>query len=277
MPIARLPAYAQIAADLRRAVVAGEYEPVPEELRSADLPSAAELGARYGVSQKTAARAIQQLVTEGLADARSGMRATAIPRAHRTVRWPMAGRYARAREAGGLVFETDMQGRDVRKRVTSTGWVEVPASLAAALAVEPGAQVWSRARQTLVDDAPAELSVSYFPAPVTERAPDLTTTGDFPNGGVVGVLERAGHSIARTVNEVRARLATADEVDAFTPDGSLQPLVGRVVLEVSHITYGADDQPLEAVVSVRPSADSAVMFETDETSGARRTDEASTQ
>jgi GntR family transcriptional regulator len=266
MPIARLPAYAQIAADLRRAVIAGEYDPAPEDLHRVDLPSAAELGARYGVSQKTAARAIQQLVTEGLADTRSGMRATAVPRAARTVRWPMAGRYARAREAGGLVFATDMQGRDVRKRVTSTGWVEVPASLAAALAVEPGAQVWARARHTLVDNATAELSVSYFPAPVTERAPELTTDGDFPEGGVVGVLERAGHSIARTVNEVRARLATAEERDAFDAGAGHEPVGGLVVLEVSHITYGINDEPLEAVVSVRPSADSAVVFETDETS-----------
>jgi len=264
--IARPTAYAQIAADLRRAILGGEYEPSPETPHGKELPSAAELGARYNVSQKTAARAIQQLVTEGLAEARSGMRATAIPRAQRTVRWPMAGRYARAREARGLVYATDMQGRQVEKHVTGTGWIAVPPSLAAALALDVNAQVWSRSRQMLVDGATAELSVSYFPAPVTKLAPDLMTDGPFPEGGVVGVLERAGHRVTRTVNEVRARLATSDELDAFGADVSLHPVSGRVVIEVSHVTYGTADQPLEAVVSVRPATDNAVAFETDESS-----------
>jgi GntR family transcriptional regulator len=264
--ITRPTAYGQIAADLRRAILGGEYEPTAEQPHGRQLPSAAELGARYRVSQKTAARAVQQLVTEGLAEARSGMRATAIPRARRTVRWPMAGRYARAREAGGLVFGDDMAGRTVDKRVISTGWAEVPPGLAAALSVPAGARVWARARSMFVDDTAAELSVSYFPEPVTATAPDLKTAGAFPQGGVVGVLERAGHRIARTVNEVRARLATSDELDAFGPDPTLEPLPGRIVLEVSHITYDTEDQPLEAVVSVRPAADNAVAFETDEES-----------
>jgi GntR family transcriptional regulator len=264
--IARPTAYSQIAADLRRAILSGDYEPSSKAPYGRELPSAAELGVRYGVSAKTAARALQQLVTEGLAEARSGMRAAAIPRAQRTVRWPMAGRYARAREAGGLVYATDMQGRDVDKQVTGTGWVAVPPSLAAALGVDADARVWSRSRRMLVDGNTAELSVSYFPVPVTELAPDLMTDGAFPAGGVVGVLERAGHRIVRTANEVRARLATPAELNAFGADTSLQPVAGRVVLEVSHVTYGADDQPLEAVVSVRPAADNAVAFETDEAS-----------
>jgi DNA-binding GntR family transcriptional regulator len=159
-----------------------------------------------------------------------------------------------------------MQGRDVEKQVTGTGWVPVPSSLAAALAVDVGAQVWSRWRRMLVDGNTAELSVSYFPARVAKLAPDLMTHGPFPEGGVVGVIERAGHRIARTVNEVRARLATRGELEAFHADPSLEPLQGRVVLEVSHVTYGADDQPLEAVVSVRPATDNAVAFETDESS-----------
>jgi hypothetical protein len=64
------------------------------------------------------------------------MRAAAVPRTRRTVHWPLAGRYARARDAGGLVFATDMQGHEVEKRVTGTGWLPYRCPLAAALAVE---------------------------------------------------------------------------------------------------------------------------------------------
>lgn len=65
------------------------------------------------------------------------------------------------------------------------------------------------------------------------------------------------------LNEVRARLATPDELEAFQPYAELA-LSGRIVLELSHITYGNDDQPLEAVVSVRPATDNVIAFETDE-------------
>ena len=45
-----------------------------------------------------------------------------------------------------------------------------------------------------------------------------------------------------------------------TPD--LQPLHGRVVLEITHGTYGAEDEALEALVSVRPATSNVIVFET---------------
>ena len=62
--------------------------------------------------------------------------------------------------------------------------------------------------------------------------------------GVVGVLEGAGHRVLRTYNEARARLATDEELQAFGVDSGLQPLHGRVVLEITHGTYGAQDEAL---------------------------------
>jgi hypothetical protein len=107
----------------------------------------------------------------------------------------------------------------------------------------------------------AELNVSYFPAELADGTL-LTTPGDYPSGGVVRVMEEAGHRIVRTSNEARSRLATDEELRAFHTPLSLQPLVGRVVLEITHATYGLDDEPLEAVVSVRPAAGNVIVFET---------------
>ena len=70
---------------------------------------------QYGVSDKTAARAVQQLISEGLVLGRPGLRPVVVPRAQRPDRWPMHRRYARAREARGLVFGADMQGRAALK------------------------------------------------------------------------------------------------------------------------------------------------------------------
>jgi GntR family transcriptional regulator len=264
MSLSRQTAYGQIADALRAAILAGDYEPTAEEPTRNQLPGAAELGAKYGVSDKTAARAVQQLIAEGLVTGRPGLRPLVVPRAQRPDRWPMNRRYARAREASGLVFGGDMLGRQVTKRITQAGWTTVPQPVAPLLRMDPGGRVWALARETLIDGRVAELSVSYFPAEVAEGTP-LTTPDEFPPGGVVRVvrvLEDAGHRILRTSNEARSRLATDEELRAFGPDPALKPLEGRVMIEITHATYGVGDEPLEAVVSVRPAAGNVIVFET---------------
>jgi GntR family transcriptional regulator len=253
--------YDQLADAIREEILAGKYEPSEGDVAADELPGAAELGMQYGVSDKTAARAIQRLVAEGLVRPRPGLRPVVVPRSERTQTWPMHRRYARAREAGGLVFGSDFQGQEVVKEILSTGWVQVPEPVAPLLRLEPKAHVWARARRTLVDGKVVETSVSYFPAAIAEGT-DLMTSGSFPPGGVVGVLENAGHPIVRTYNEVRARLATSDELELFGSDPSLAPPQGRVVIAITHATYGANNEPLEAVMSARPATDAVVVFQT---------------
>jgi GntR family transcriptional regulator len=261
MPLPRHTAYEQIAALLRDEILAGRYEPIDQEPNRNVLPGAAELGATYGVSGKTAGRAIQQLVTEGLVRARPGQRPLVVPRAQRPAHWRMTRRYARARGAAGLVFGTDMQGRDVTKRTIRTGRVPAAEQVAALLRIDQGEQVWARARETLIDSKVAELSVSYFPLELAEGTP-LTTPGPFPSGGVVGVLEALGRRIVRTYNEVRARLASDEELAAFGIDPTRSPAGSRIVIEIAHATYGLEEEPLEAVTSVRPAAGNVIVFET---------------
>jgi GntR family transcriptional regulator len=259
--LSRQTAYGQIADALRAAILAGEYEPTADDPTRNELPGAAELGATYGVSDKTAARAVQQLITEGLVIGRPGLRPIVVPRAQRLDRWSMNRRYARAREAAGLVFGADMQGREVVKRISHTGWTGAPDPVAARLRMDPGGRVWARARRTLIDGRVAELSTSYFPATVAEGT-TLTTPGEFPPGGVVRALEQAGHRVLRTYNEARSRLASDEELAVFGADPALQPLDGRVVIEIIHGTFGLGDEPLEVVVSVRPATDNVIVFET---------------
>jgi GntR family transcriptional regulator len=257
----RQTAYGQIADAIRADILAGIYEPSSDDPTRDELPGAAELGSQYGVSDKTAARAVQQLITEGLVRGRPGLRPVVVPRAQRPDRWPMNRRYARAREARGLVFGGDMQGRQVLKRTVHTGWTGASEPVAALLRLDPGDRVWARKRELLIDGRIAELSVSYFPAAIAKDTA-LMTPGDFPPGGVVGVLEGAGHRVLRTYNEARSRLATEEELRAFGADASLQPLHARVVLEITHGTYGAEDEALEALVSIRPATGNVIVFET---------------
>ncbi|MGH2706803.1 MAG: GntR family transcriptional regulator, partial [Actinomycetota bacterium] len=253
----------QIADEIRAAIWAGEYEPTDEAPTRNELPGAAELARKHKVSDKTAQRALQQLIDQGLVRSRPGLRPVVIPAKERVNRWPMDGRSVRARRAGGFVFGNDIRGREVVNQVTGTGWRAAPDSIAPLLRVSPGARVWARARRTLVDGRVGALSVSYFPAELAEGT-SLTAPGPFPPGGIEWILKEAGHRVVRTQNEVRARLATSDELEAFGPGPDLAPLHGRIVIEMRYAAYGLSDEPLMAGVGVRPASENTVVFQTQE-------------
>jgi len=59
-PRPQVPRYLQVADDLRMRVERGDFE------RGVALPSAAEFGRQYNVSQRTAHRAVRVLVDDGL-------------------------------------------------------------------------------------------------------------------------------------------------------------------------------------------------------------------
>jgi hypothetical protein len=46
-----------------------------------------------------------------------------------------------------------------------------------------------------------------------------------------------------------------------------------VVIEITHATYGVGDEPLEAVVSIRPALGNVVVFETHEGSAGEDEDD----
>jgi DNA-binding GntR family transcriptional regulator len=264
MRLPRQPAYSQIADLIRAEILAGAYEPSPDQPGRDLLPGAAELGARFGVSNKTAARAIQQLVAEGLVRARPGMRPLVIPRAERPDRWPMQGRYARARDRMGVVFGGDMHGREVTKQDTGQGGpILAPDQVAALLQLANDRRVIWRSRHKLIDGRVAETSTSYFPLELAAGTP-LARSEPLGPGGMVAALESFGRRIARTINEVRARPATTDELDLFAIDPATAPPADRIMLEVTHATYGDAGEPLEAVISVRPASNAVIVFETDE-------------
>ncbi len=60
------PAYQRVADDLRHAIATGTYQPGDQ------LPTLADLNARYGIAVMTARDAIRQLVADGLVVSRQG-------------------------------------------------------------------------------------------------------------------------------------------------------------------------------------------------------------
>lgn len=239
------PEYVSIAETVKAEILEGRYDSEP-------LPSNGDLALRFDVNLKTAGRAVQHLVAEGLLIARPGMRAVPVPPQLRSTRWPMTGRYARARAAQGLLFDGDISG-EVRKDTTLKAWMEAPLLVARLLKTDEGARVFQRNTRTFVNDTVTEETALFFPESVIKRVPRLETEERIL---VVPFIEGAGYVISRTANEIRARHPSADEQTIF----GLGPT--DVVIEHAHGTYGTDGEPLEAVINVRPAAGQVITFDT---------------
>lgn len=239
------PEYILIAETLKAEVLAGHYDDEP-------LPGTAALASRFDVNMKTAGRAVQHLVADGILIARPGMRAVPAPPELRTTKWPMTGRYARARAARSLIFDGDVTGK-IRKDTIQRRWVAAPPMIARLLNIKAGTPVFQRCSRTYVDDIPTEDTSMFFPATIVEAAPRLESEERIQ---VVTFIEDAGHIVTRTENEIRARHATTSEQQLFGLDAN------GIVIEHSHGTYGAEDEALEAVINVRPAQDNVITFET---------------
>jgi GntR family transcriptional regulator len=239
------PEYVSIAEALRAEVLAGDYDTQP-------LPGHAALAARFDVNMKTAGRAVQQLVAEGLVIARPGKRAVPMPPELRSTRWPMNGRYARARAARGLIFAGDVSG-NIRKDTIGREWTQAPLVIAHLLDLDEGARVFHRHSRTYVNDVATEDTSMFFPASVVAAAPRLETEERIQ---VVTFIEDAGHVVTRTANEIRTRHADDSEQAIFGIDAN------SIVIEHIHGTYGATGEPLEAVINERPAHGSVITFDT---------------
>ncbi len=241
----RKPEYVAIAETLKTEVLAGRYDDDP-------LPGNGGIAERFDVNMKTAGRAIQQLVAEGIVRARPGMRAIPAPRELRATKWPMTGRYARARAAQGLVFAGDVTG-DVRKDTVRREWVAATTLIAEILGIEVGVRVFQRSSRTYVDNVPTEDTSMFFPEAIVRAAPGLERD---ENVQIVPLIEHVGHVVTRTSNEIRVRHANNIEQALFEIDAA------DIVIEHSHGTYGADGEALEAVINVRPAKGNVVTFDT---------------
>ncbi|MET7772403.1 GntR family transcriptional regulator [Nocardia sp. NPDC005366] len=239
------PEYVSIAETLKAEVLAGQYD-------GSSLPSNAALAERFDVNEKTAGRAVQHLTAEGVLIYRPGMRAIPKPPELRATSWPMTGRYARARAAQGLLFAGDVNG-NVRKETVAREWVDAPPVVASLLKLDAGARIFRRHSRTYLNDVVTENTLMFFPEGIVREVPALEVDSQIR---VVALIESAGHVVTRTENQIRARIATADESEIF------DLAEHSVVFEQSHGTFGADGEPLEAVINVRPAQGNVITFDT---------------
>jgi GntR family transcriptional regulator len=226
-----VPAFRQVAADLREKISAGVYAP------GAKLPSERDLIESYGVSRPTVREAVNLLRAEGVVNVEHGRGVFVRPPSsiHRLSRSRLS-REARERNQGAFLADAAAQGFTPSSSV-KVRFERADERSAGYLAVEPGTEITVRDRVMRADGLVAQLAVSRLPRDLTRgTALERVNTG---LGGAYARLEESGHRIGSFVEHVGARMPSPDEVTA------LQLPSGVPVVTVTRVAYGTDGVPLE--------------------------------
>ena len=232
--------FRQIADQLRAAIDRGELRPGDR------LPSEAELTRHYSVARMTARQAIQELRAEGRVVAEHGR--GVFVRLPAPVRRLASDRFARKhREAGQAAFLAEAEKAGVRPTVDQieVDRGEASEDIRERLRLTEGEQIVSRSRRYLADDRPIEVAVSFLPLAIATGTPIMEiNTGP---GGIYARLEDAGHMLDHFVEEVTARMPTAEE------RRRLELSDGVPVLVVVRTAYDTRGTPVEVCHTVKSS------------------------
>ncbi|SDD58550.1 GntR family transcriptional regulator [Actinokineospora iranica] len=224
MPRARdlRPRHQQIAAELRDLIMRGELKP------GTQLPSTAQLVARYSAANATIQHALKALKDEGFLDSRVGK-----------------GVFVRDRQPfviDASAYIPPEPGR-FRYQLLTVDNVVPPTDIIEGLRLTPGATTIVRTRLLLHDDQPVELSASYYPAEIAEGT-SLVKAAKI-RGGAPQVLADLGFPQRTFVDRISARPPTVEEVETLDlPDGT--PVIRQL-----RVIYSHNEQPVEASVLIK--------------------------
>ncbi|MGH8885510.1 MAG: GntR family transcriptional regulator [Egibacteraceae bacterium] len=232
-PIDRLspvPAYRQIADELRVAIASGQLAP------GAKLPSERQLGQTYAVDRGVVRRALALLQAWGLVVTQHGR--GAFVRARPPLRRVARNRLAETKGRRWRGFGADVEDAGLTPQVTTVIRRQpVDAEIAERLALPLGSEVVVRDRRMSASGQTLMLSTSYFPAAVVERVPRVEQLDTGP-GGMFTLLEEAGFAL-RQEEAVSARMPLPEEASA------LQLGPGTPVIRILRTIYDQNDQPVE--------------------------------
>jgi GntR family transcriptional regulator len=226
-----VPAFRQVAADLREKITSGRL--VPGER----LPSERDLVENYGVSRPTVRDAVNVLRSEGLVTSEHGRGVFVRPPAsiHRLARSRLS-REARERDRGAFLADAAARGFTPSTSV-KVSFEEADDRVAGYLTVDVGTEITVRDRVLRADGLVVQLAVSRLPREFTrDTAIEQVDTGP---GGTYARLEEAGHRLASFVEHVGARMPTPDEAS------QLQLAEGVPVVTVTRVAHREDGTPVE--------------------------------
>jgi GntR family transcriptional regulator len=219
-PVAGLPLYRRIEADLRQRIRDGDLRP------GARVAPEPELMEEYGVSRATVRQALAGLVAEGQLEIRRGLGTYVTARRFEHT---IGGFYSFSREI-------ERHGLTPGTRVLDLRIVPAAEDVAAALGVADGTPVVALRRLRLAGPDPLVVETSHLPA---ARFAGLEQV-DFSQVRLYDTLqERYGCRPTRARETFEPILLTADEA------ALLDQVKGEPALRVERVAYDQDDRPIE--------------------------------
>lgn len=202
-------AYEHVAAELRDAILRGDYPP------GSRLPRHADLSETYGVSDIVIRQAIDDLKNAGLVDTkgRGGTRVRERP----PVRRISMDRYladAGPQDVPQTSFTRDQGITWSQYRLDKAfRWIEADARLAGLFGVEAGAKVLERRFVFYAQGIPSQMSRSCLLAADVEGTPVADPRNEPWPGGNIAQLRTLGIEVDGIAEETAVRMPTPDEVE----------------------------------------------------------------
>jgi GntR family transcriptional regulator len=194
MPIgqASQPLYHRVYREIAREIESGTLHPGDR------LPSERFLCDELGVSRATVRRAIEELVSDGLVEARG--------------RGSFVTGDALVEPPNTLMSLSDLgrsRGLEATARVLGTDIRPATFDEAEAFGIAPGAELFELQRVRMLDGLPISIDHNRVPLRLVPDATEL----DFASASLYEALDRAGHPPGRADYELEARGADATEAE----------------------------------------------------------------
>jgi GntR family transcriptional regulator len=244
--------YAQIADELRARIENETYAP------GSPLPSEARLADEFGVSRVTVNKAITLLRASGDVKVRRGSdtRVRSLPRIPRDAKRRYA---ARVEGTGAGEVEVRKLNLDSKTTYREIARVSAPPAVAKTLRLRKGEDTLVRRRVLYANGEPTQIADSYYPWSVVKGDKALMRE-EVGKGGSYSRLAELGHGPVRFTEDVTVRV----------PDDAQQRILEleatQPVFEIWHVTYAADDVPVEVCVHVMPGHLWTLRYDWDEVS-----------
>lgn len=233
------PRAERIAAEIRKLIMSGEWEP------GRKVPTNEKLREQYETSNVTIQRALQILKDEKFLEGQTGVgvfvrgeRAQTIQPAH----------FIAPSEPGQpyrWLSEATKRGQRSKYRMLNVEEVVPPVEVARAMRLQVGDVAMLRSRIGFLDDQPAELVHSYYPIELA-RGTRLADRRLIP-GGSPALLQEMGYPTRSQDDAVAARPATTEEYVALEIPRDVP------VIEVFRIVYSDDEKPIEVTILTKPA------------------------
>ncbi|MGY3515319.1 GntR family transcriptional regulator [Micromonospora haikouensis] len=243
----QMPVWQQIAEDLRQAISDGTMPP------GAQLPTEAELTARFQVARNTARQALASLVSEGLIVA-------ARPRGYFVRdRKPINYRpqqefmpQPRYIETDRFIAQHSAEGREARQTI-EISIVDPPEIVKERLHLQDGELTVVRKRVRYLDGEPFNTNDSYFPLSLAQGT-DIMRPDDIARGAN-RVLSERGYCQIHALDEFYIRMPTPEEARRL----ALMP--GTPVAYHVVTGYTSDGTAVRVVLNVLPGDRHVIAFE----------------